>query len=97
MNSIEINITNINNQTHIYIDIRNMQMKTNNELKEITQEQVEELLRIIRTWPNDNNSKILDSEKIIIKIETDNITETIVGNSLSQKNYLELESWLRRV
>ena len=97
MNSIEINITNINNQTHIYIDIRNMQMKINNELNEITQEQVEELLRIIRTWPNDNNSKILDSEKIIIKIETDNITETIVGNSLSQKNYLELESWLRRV
>ena len=97
MNSIEINITNINNQTHIYIDIRNMQMKTNNELKEITQEQVEELLRIIRTWPNDNNSKILDSEKFIIKIETDNITETIVENSLSQKNYLELESWLRRI
>ncbi len=97
MNSIEINIANLNNQTHIYIDIRNMQMKINNELNEITQEQVEELLRIIRTWPNDNNSKILDSEKIIIKIETDNITETIVGNSLSQKNYLELESWLRRV
>lgn len=97
MNSIEINITNINNQTHIYIDIRNMQMKTNNELKEITQEQVEELLRIIRTWPNDNNSKILDSEKFIIKIETDNITKTIVENSLSQKNYLELESWLRRI
>lgn len=97
MNSIEINIANLNNQTHIYIDIRNMQMKINNELNEITQEQVEELLRIIRTWPNDNNSKILDSEKIIIKIEIDNITETIVGNSLSQKNYLELESWLRRV
>lgn len=97
MNSIEINIANLNNQTHIYIDIRNMQMKINNELNEITQEQVEELIRIIRTWPNDNNSKILDSEKIIIKIETDNITETIVGNSLSQKNYLELESWLRRV
>ena len=97
MNSIEINIANLNNQTHIYIDIRNMQMKTNNELKEITQEQVEELLRIIRTWPNDNNSKILDSEKFIIKIETDNITETIVENSLSQKNYLELESWLRRI
>lgn len=97
MNSIEINIANLNNQTHIYIDIRNMQMKINNELNEITQEQVEELLRIIRTWPNDNNSKILDSEKIIIKIETDNITETIVGNSLSQKNYLELESWLRRI
>ena len=35
MNSIEINIANLNNQTHIYIDIRNMQMKTNNELKEI--------------------------------------------------------------
>lgn len=97
MNSIEINIANLNNQTHIYIDIRNMQMKINNELNEITKEQVGELLRIIRTWPNDNNSKILDSEKIIIKIETDNITETIVGNSLSQKNYLELESWLRRV
>lgn len=97
MNSIEINIANLNNQTHIYIDIRNMQMKINNELNEITQEQVEELLRIIRTWPNDNNSKILDSEKFIIKIETDNITKTIVENSLSQKNYLELESWLRRI
>ena len=50
MNSIEINITNLNSEQNIYIDITKMQININGKIKTITEDQINSLLRIIRTW-----------------------------------------------
>lgn len=94
MNSIEINITNLNSEQNIYIDITKMQININGKIKTITEEQINSLLRIIRTWSNSNNAKILDDQKFSIIIDN---KEVITGSTMLQDNYIELESWINEL
>lgn len=90
MNSIEINITNLNSEQNIYIDITKMQININGKVKTITEDQINSLLRIIRTWSNNNSTKILDDQKFSIIIDN---KEVITSSTTLQDNYIELESW----
>ena len=94
MNSIEINITNLNSEENINIDITKMQININGKVKTITEEQINSLLRIIRTWSNSNNAKILDGQKFSIIIDN---KEVITGSTMLQDNYIELESWVNEL
>lgn len=94
MNSIEINITNLNSEQNIYIDIKKMQININGKIKTITEEQINSLLRIIRTWSNNNSTKILDDQKFSIIIDN---KEVITGSTMLQDNYIELESWINEL
>lgn len=94
MNSIEINITNLNSEQNIYIDITKMQININGKIKTITEEQINSLLRIIRTWSNSNSTKILDDQKFNIIIDN---KEVITGSTMLQDNYIELESWINEL
>lgn len=94
MNSIEINITNLNNEQNIYIDITKKQININGNIKKITEEQINNLLRIIRTWSNSNSSKILDDQKFNIIIDNKKV---IAGSTILQDNYIELESWINEL
>ena len=94
MNSIEINITNLNSEQNIYIDIKKMQININGKIKTITEEQINSLLRIIRTWSNNNSTKILDDQKFNIIIDN---KEVITGSTMLQDNYIELESWINEL
>ena len=94
MNSIEINITNLNSEQNIYIDITKMQINKNGKIKTITEEQINSLLRIIRTWSNNNSTKILDDQKFSIIIDS---KEVITGSTMLQDNYIELESWINEL
>lgn len=94
MNSIEINITNLNSEQNIYIDITKMQININGKIKTITEEQINSLLRIIRTWSNNNSTKILDDQKFSIIIDN---KEVITGSTMLQDNYIELESWINEL
>ena len=94
MNSIEINITNLNSEQNIYIDITKMQININGKIKTITEEQINSLLRIIRTWSNNNSTKILDDQKFSIIIDS---KEVITGSTMLQDNYIELESWINEL
>lgn len=94
MNSIEINITNLNNEQNIYMDITKKQININGNIKKITEEQINNLLRIIRTWSNSNSSKILDDQKFSIIIDN---KEVIAGSTILQDNYIELESWINEL
>lgn len=96
MNSIEIYINSIANNLNIYIDIKNKKIKINGKEKEITEEKIDNLIRIIRTWNNiykDNNHQ-LDSETFLIKISTNEETETIKGEGGYPENYSMLKEWL---
>lgn len=94
MNSIEINITNLNSEQNIYIDITKMQININGKIKTITEDQINSLLRIIRTWSNNNSTKILDDQKFNIIIDS---KEVITGSTMLQDNYIELESWINEL
>ena len=94
MNSIEINIINLNSEQNIYIDITKMQININGKVKAITEEQINSLLRIIRTWSNSNSTKILDDQKFNIIIDN---KEVITGSTMLQDNYIELESWINEL
>ena len=94
MNSIEINITNLNSEQNIYIDITKMQININGKIKTITEDQINSLLRIIRAWSNNNSTKILDDQKFSIIIDN---KEVIPGSTMLQDNYIELESWINEL
>ena len=94
MNSIEINITNLNSEQNIYIDITKMQININGKIKTITEDQINSLLRIIRAWSNNNSTKILDDQKFSIIIDN---KEVITGSTMLQDNYIELESWINEL
>ena len=94
MNSIEINITNLNSEQNIYIDITKMQININGKIKTMTEDQINSLLRIIRTWSNSNSTKILDDQKFNIIIDN---KEVITGSTMLQDNYIELESWINEL
>lgn len=94
MNSIEINITNLNSEQNINIDITKMQININGKIKAITEDQINSLLRIIRTWSNSNSTKILDDQKFNIIIDN---KEVITDSTMLQDNYIELESWINEL
>lgn len=91
MNYIEININN----NRIYIDIKRKIITINNTEKEITEEKLYALLRIIRIWRKEyNNPKIIDGEKFLIKISTTEGIDTIEGNGDYPSNYSSLKKWI---
>ena len=94
MKSIEIDITSLNNEQNIFIDITNMQININGSIKKTTEEQINNLLRIIRTWSNCNDSKTMDNQKFNIIIDD---KEVITGSTTLQDNYIELESWINEL
>ena len=95
MNSIEISIENINNITNIKIDIINKKININNQEKEISEEKIESLLRIIRTWENNYQSNnLIDAESFEIKINTINETEIIKGKGSYPNDYQLLKEWI---
>ena len=92
MKSIEIYI---DIEFNILIDVINKIIILNNKQKEITDEKINELLRIIRTWENSYQSNnIIDGEEFLIKINTDNKTEIIKGKGKYPENYNLLKSWI---
>ena len=96
MNSIEISVANIGNNINIFIDAKNYKLTINNKTKDITEDQLDNLIRIIRTWnsnyPSDNNE--IDKETFLIRINTDNEPDVIKGNGTYPDNYLAFKEWI---
>jgi len=95
MNSIEIIIDSKTENIDIYIDVVKETIIINNKEQKITEEKIDDLIRIIRTWDNVyNNSNVIDSESFFIKINTNDGTEIIKGNGEYPDNYILLKEWI---
>lgn len=95
MNSIQIIIDNKISNIDIYIDVVKEAIIVNNKEKKITEEKIDDLIRIIRTWDNVyNNPNVIDSETFFIKIDTNDGTEIIKGNGEYPDNYILLKEWI---
>lgn len=95
MNSIEIIIDSKTENIDIYIDVVKETIIINNKEQKITEEKIDDLIRIIRTWDNVyNNSNVIDSETFFIKINANQGTEIIKGNGEYPDNYILLKEWI---
>lgn len=95
MNNIEIIIDNKTANVDIYIDVVKQIIIVNNKEQKITEEQIDDLVRIIRTWDNVyNNPNVIDAESFFIKIDTNSGTEIIKGNGEYPDNYILLKEWI---
>lgn len=96
MNSIEIFINSIGNKLDILIDTKNNKIMINNKEKNITKEKIDDLLRIIRTWEPIYKKKtnLIDSEKFLIKINTNEGIDIIKGEGNFPENYITFKKWL---
>lgn len=98
MNYIEILITNHEQSTNIFIDTKNNKITINTKEKDISQENIYNLLRIIRNWQKTYfNSKIIDGESFVIKISTDDGIDIIEGRGDYPSNYSSLKDWIGEV
>ena len=71
MNSIQIIIDNKTSKEEVYIDVLKETIIVNNQEQRINEEQIDDLIRIIRTWKNEySNPNIIDAESFFIKIDT---------------------------
>lgn len=95
MNSIEIIIDSKTSKEEVYIDVLKQTIIINNKEQKITEEKIDDLLRIIRTWKNEyNNQNIIDAESFFIKINTTDGTEIIKGSGEYPKDYILLKEWI---
>lgn len=93
----EINITISNfTETNIIIDCTNNTININGNIKNITEEKIYDLLRIIRDWEPKYYRPSIDKEKYKIElINTNNQKETLIGEGDYPYNYSSLKEWIR--
>lgn len=96
MNSIEIIINGIGNNVEAIIDVNNLQIIFNGQKKYISKDDIDEFIRIIRTWKNDYGSMNtnIDCERFYIRINMDNRSDVIKGSGNYPENYLIFKEWL---
>lgn len=95
INYIEISISNITNQIDIAIDVKHNIYFTKNGKYSITNEKIEELLSIIRTWNNEYDaSNMIDSEKFLICIKSREKEEIIKSHGNLPINYDQFKNWV---
>lgn len=95
MNSIEISISNINKNTDIFINTKNNTIMINNISNPIDKETINNLIRIIRNWENNYDSKkSIDQETFTIKLNTDEGISVINGSGTYPENYNLFKDWI---
>lgn len=95
MNSIQIKINSRLSNIEIYIDILKQTIIINDKEKRITENQIDNLIRIIRNWKNEYSNEILiDNESFFIKINNNNGYEVIKGIGEYPNNYISLKEWI---
>lgn len=94
MNIDRIDITEKNNL--IVILPKQNKLIIEERTKDISDEKIEDLIRIIRTWNKEYfNSKLMDGEKFEITIYSDGKEDTIRGIIGLPNNYEEFSKYIR--
>lgn len=94
INDIEIYINNIGIEKYIKIFPKERKILIGSITKDISEEKINELLRIIRLWNNTYDNKLIDGEEFTIKIVYKDNVEKISGKGLCEKNYKSFRKWI---
>jgi len=95
MQSIEIKIEKLYSNIYMFIDVNKHILQFKNKDILITEEKLNELLRIIINWePSYYSNKLIDGEKFEIKINMKNKKEIIKGVGAYPENYYLFKKWI---
>ncbi|MBR6689950.1 MAG: hypothetical protein IKL65_01295 [Bacilli bacterium] len=97
INFIEISIENTNQVIYIKINVKDNLIDINNKQRNISNEKIEGLLRIIRTWESVYEGEIIDNEKFMIRITGEDYVDKIKGNGSYPSNYRMFKDWIGEV
>ena len=94
LKSIEIIIISIDKEMLVKIDPVNKQIVTSLKTYQVSDDVINNFLRIIRTWKGEYLGNTIDGERFTIKIDYDNTEEVIKGNGKYPDNYLEFKHFI---
>ena len=94
MKSIEIIINSIDSDKRLLIDCSQRRIIVNERIDFISQNKIDDLLRIIRLWKNQYFGNLIDGESFFIKVNMDGNLEIIEGHGKYPNNYLNFKEWI---
>lgn len=94
MKSIEIIVNGLGYEKNLLIDCKKNRIVINNRIDFISQEKIDELLRIIRLWENHYSGDLIDGDSFFIKINMENGYDIINGHGGYPENYLSFKEWI---
>lgn len=96
--TIDIYVRNLDSEILLSIDVVKREYSVNESKRMILRSQIEDLIRIIRSWKNEYYSdNSLDREEFTIKIVTDKGEEVLHGKGSYPENYGLFKDWLGEV
>lgn len=94
MKSIEIIIGGLDGEKKILIECNKKRIIVNEKIDFISQEKIDELIRIIRTWKNQYVGSLIDGDSFFIRINMESGSEVIEGRGKYPDNYLNFKEWV---
>lgn len=95
VDKIEISIISLNNSIDLEINLNSNKVISKNTVYNINNEKIKDLFNIILLWKSkENYNNIIDNEKILIKIISNNNEENIYYNGCYPDNYDEFREWI---
>lgn len=90
MNYVKIVINN----KEILIDLDKKIKVCNEKISSIDSDMIDILMRILRSWKNDNNNKIIDGDKYLVRIVNDLEIYEYSDKLKYPSNYNEFRKWV---
>ena len=95
VNIIEISIISLSNSINLEINLNSNKVISKNKNYNINNDKIKDLFDIILLWKSkENYNNIIDNEKILIKIISNNKEEKIYYNGCYHDNYDKFREWI---
>ena len=83
------------NERELMISVNNKKMICGNKIKEIDEEKIDELIRILRSWKKEiNNTNVVDGDEYVVRIISGDLVDTYNDRLKYPDNYHEFKKWL---
>ena len=83
------------NKRELMISVRHHQMICRNKIKEIDEEKIDELIRILRSWKKEiNNTNVVDGDEYVVRIISGDLVDEYNDKLKYPDNYHEFKKWL---
>jgi len=95
VDKIEISIISLNNSIDLEINLNINKVISKNKVYNINNDKIKDLFNIILLWKSkESYNNIIDNEKILIKIISNNNEEIIYYNGVYHDNYDKFREWI---
>lgn len=83
------------NERELMISVNNKKMISGNKIKEIDEEKIDELIRILRSWKKEiNNTNVVDGDEYVVRIISGDLVDEYNDKLKYPDNYHEFKKWL---